>query len=486
MSTPANSATPAISANSTTAPPPTGEQWLALGRALHGAGRHGEAVNALQRAAAQLPLDVEVYRALVASLDASGQVADAASARIGIDAIERRRAVDLFEIGRVYARHKQWDAAGHWLERALMIDAGLHAAHICMAWVLRQLGMRHGSGRQACRAYRGQAAFAAARRNRRRTVLIVCSSGFANVPFRHLVPPALNRVVRWVIDLGVVGIGWGRAGALPPHDIAFNVVGDADLGAFCRAELAQFAETSTAPVLNQPARIERTTRERIGALLDGIAGIYAPTTCRWAGASAPADALHAAIAAAGMAYPVITRPAGEHGGKGVVLLTSPADTLAQPPAGDMYLTAYHEYRSADGYYRKYRVIFIDREPYPYHLAIGRQWLLHYFSADMLSESWKLEEERRFLEDPRTALGAPAWAALRAIGERMDLDYCGIDFSLLPDGRVLVFEANATMLVHPEVEDDGLRFKNAYIQKIFDALDGLMQRRIAAPDQAART
>jgi hypothetical protein len=105
-------------------------------------------------------------------------------------------------------------------------------------------------------------------------------------------------------------------------------------------------------------------------------------------------------------------------------------------------------------------------------------MLHYFSADMLSETWKLEEERRFLDDPESALGAPAWAALRAIAERMDLDYCGIDFSLLPDGRVLLFETNATMLVHPEVEDDGLRFKNVYIQKILDAFDQLLSRRIA--------
>ncbi|CAM3670681.1 Carbamoyl-phosphate synthetase large subunit-like ATP-binding domain-containing protein [Bordetella sputigena] len=477
---------------------------------MHGAGRYGEAVNALQRAAAQLPLDLDVYRALVAALDAGGQVADAASARIGIDAIERRRAVDLFEIGRVYARHKQWDAAGHWLERALMIEPGLHVAHICMAWVLRQLGLRHGSGRHACRVYRGQRAFAEARRGRRRrTVLIVCSSGYANVPFRHLVPPALNRVIHWVIDLGAVGIGWGRSRALPPYDIAFNVIGDADLGAFCRAELAQFAERATRPMLNRPERIAETTRERIKGLLDGIRGIYVPTTCRWDGGHRTAGDVHAAIAAAGIGYPVITRPAGEHGGKGVVLLTGPEDAPTPPqaashdssatpasshdssaalsssepplvpPTGEIYLTAYHEYRSADGYYRKYRVIFIDRQPYPYHLAIGKQWLLHYFSADMLSEPWKLQEERRFLENPRAALGAQAWTALCAIGARMDLDYCGIDFTLLPDGRVLVFETNATMLVHPEVEDDGLRFKNVYIQKIFDALDELMRRRMAA-------
>ncbi|OZI60913.1 tetratricopeptide repeat protein [Bordetella genomosp. 11] len=468
------------SAISDSVPRLAGEQWLALGRALNGAGRHAEAVKALQRAAADLPLDLDVYRALVEAFDASGQVADAASARIGIDAIERRRAVDLFEIGRVYARHRQWDAAGHWLERALMIDPGLFTAHICMAWVLRQLGRASENGRQVHRVYRRQAAFVQARAGgRRRTVLILCSSGFANVPFRHLLPPAVNRVIRWVVDLGVVGMVRGRTRRLPRYDIAFNVVGDADLGVLCREDLARFAAVAPTPVLNQPDRIERTTRERIGALLDGIGDILVPATVRWDRGGGAEETVHDAIARTGMRYPAIVRPAGHHGGQGVVLLAAPGDACTVPDTGDMYLTDYHEYRSADGYYRKYRVIFIDREPYPYHLAIGSLWLLHYFSADMLSQAWKLEEEERFLRDPEAVLGAPAWAALRAIGTRMDMDYCGIDFSLLPDGRVLVFETNATMLVHPEVEDDGLRFKNAYVQKIFDAFDALMTRRVSA-------
>jgi glutathione synthase/RimK-type ligase-like ATP-grasp enzyme len=471
-----------MSISETSAPgkPLAGEQWLALGRALHRAGRHAEAVRALQQAAAQLPLNVEVYRSLVDALDASGQTADAMSARIGIDAIVRRNALDLYQIGRVYSKHGQWEAAGHWFERALMIDPKLTAAHISMAWVLRHLDRNEESRRHAHRVYRRQSFFVDAKAaTQRRTVLVLCSSDYANVPFRHLLPGALNRLVQWLVEFGVVGIGRGRARRLPRYDVVFNAIGDADLGASCRVELARFMKAVNTPVLNPPDRIYGTARERIGPLLEGIAGIHVPPTVRWDRRAGTAETVHAAIAQAGMAYPVIVRPAGEHGGKGVVLLASPADTAELPPTGDIYLTGYHEYRSADGYYRKYRVIFIDREPFPYHLAIGSPWLLHYFSADMLSEIWKTVEERGFLDDPEAVLGTPAWTALRAIGQRMDLDYCGIDFSLLPDGRVLVFETNATMLVHPEVEDDGLRFKNTYVQNIFDAFDRLLKRRIEA-------
>ncbi|WP_454690925.1 tetratricopeptide repeat protein [Achromobacter aloeverae] len=489
----------------------TGEEWLVLGRALQRAGRHADAVSALQQAASRLPLNADVYLALVVSLDATGQKADAASARIGADAIGRRRAIDIFEIGRVYAKHRHWEAAAHWLEKALLVDPRLGAAHICLAWSLRQLGRqqpdptaspapqpgasdheeRTAPPRQAdppaqadarrrnlYLTYRRQSAFLAAKATRRRTVLVLCSSERANLPFRHLLPPGLNRMVRWVMDLGTVGIAWGRSRRLPRYDVVFNVIADADRAASCREEQARFMATDHGPVLNPPDRIEHTRRERTGALLDGVEDILVPATMRWDRQSNPAPAIHAALAVAGIGYPAIVRPAGEHGGEGVVLLSTPADATDPPAPGEMYLTRYHEYRSPDGHYRKYRVIFIDREPYPYHLAIGSQWLLHYFSADMLSAPWKLEEERRFLDDPGQALGARAWAALGAIGRRMDLDYCGIDFSLLPDGRVLVFEINATMLVHPEAEEDGLRFKNVYIDRIFDAFDALLTRRAA--------
>jgi hypothetical protein len=60
---------------------------------------------------------------------------------------------------------------------------------------------------------------------------------------------------------------------------------------------------------------------------------------------------------------------------------------------------------------------------------------------------------------------------------MGLDYCGVDFALLPDGRVLLFEANATMLVHPEDEDGVLARKNPYVARILDAFDNMIWRNL---------
>jgi hypothetical protein len=58
---------------------------------------------------------------------------------------------------------------------------------------------------------------------------------------------------------------------------------------------------------------------------------------------------------------------------------------------------------------------------------------------------------------------------------MDLDYAGIDFSIMPDGRILIFEANPTMLVHPEKSNGVLAHKNFYVRKILDAFEDLLER-----------
>ena len=51
------------------------------------------------------------------------------------------------------------------------------------------------------------------------------------------------------------------------------------------------------------------------------------------------------------------------------------------------------------------------------------------------------------------------------------------FSVLPDRRLLIFETNATMLVHPETYHEELKFKNWYVLNILDAFDQLLDRRM---------
>jgi glutathione synthase/RimK-type ligase-like ATP-grasp enzyme len=88
---------------------------------------------------------------------------------------------------------------------------------------------------------------------------------------------------------------------------------------------------------------------------------------------------------------------------------------------------------------------------------------------------RLAEEMRFLEDPAAALGETAMRAIEGVGAAMGLDYAGVDFTLTPDGRALLFEANATMLVHPETADGPLAHKNPAIERIYAAFREMLAR-----------
>ena len=458
----------------------------AEGRVLLQAGQAQDAIGPLQQATVVRPLNPEVYELLAEAMQAAshlvdpekagGYAADAMAARMAVEALKRRSAADLIGIGASYARHKKWDAASYWFLRALLLNPDVAETHLHMGMALRELGREAESelcARNAC--LRQSLYIDQVWPMQRRSVLVLCTGGNDNVPLQFLMPTPISRQIRWAVEFGIIG----PVRELPPYDLVFNAIGDADRAPRGLEAAARFVPQAGKPVLNLPDRIMRTSRDQIHGLLSGLQGVYMPPTVRWrpgAGAS-----LADAIAAAGLEYPVTVRPVGRHGGKGLRRLDTRQEAEDAGPGEkeEMYLSRYCDYRSADGYFRKYRVVFVDREPLPYHLAIGEQWVLHYVTADMRPHAWKTEEERRFLDDPESALGAAAWAALREIGKRLDLDYCGVDFSLQPDGRVLVFEANATMLVHPENgEDTVLNFKNPYVQRIFDAFEDLLARRTA--------
>jgi hypothetical protein len=202
-----------------------------------------------------------------------------------------------------------------------------------------------------------------------------------------------------------------------------------------------------------------------------------PPVARIEAATLATRGLIGAAADAGVRAPMLVRPIGSHGGQGLTLVTAEAaaasDVAPPAPGRDHYVTGFRDFRSADGLYRKYRVIFVDRRPYPYHLAIGTDWLLHYETSGTADAPERLAEEMRFLENPRAALGGMAMDAVAEIGRRLDLDFCGVDFSLLEDGRVLLFEANATMLAHPEAADGPLAHKNPYVERILAAFRAML-------------
>ncbi len=363
-------------------------------------------------------------------------------------------------------------AARDFFARAVAADAGLAAARHNLAAVLARLGDAAGARREREVALRQSCVFVQRARRPRETVLIPSLSDVGNVPLEHVLPERDFTRVWWfpAHESGPLG------GRLPAFGVVFNGIADPDMderGAGDRLRSFMVARPGMR-VLNPPHAVARTRRDRLADTLAGIAGVVVPLTSRVAGSPGRAEVMHAAAQAA-IAPPLLLRPAGAHGGADVMRIESwdQLDNAALAPSETWYVSQYLDYCGADGFFRKYRMAFVNRVPLPYHLAISRGWMVHYFSAEMEGHDWKLAEEAAFLADARAALGAGALAALQAIGARLDLDFCGVDFAMLPDGRVLVFEANATMLIHPESDMGRLGFKNPAVKTIIDAMGMLV-------------
>lgn len=385
-------------------------------------------------------------------------------------------AIDLCNIATNYFIKGEHKPAAYWYHLALKIDPGLAVPYMNLASIFSSVGLKEEAN--ACReqAYRLQRVFIEQEGTPVRRVLILSvgqTSG--NVPVEALLPITRNCRIQYIIDYAADN----EDAQLPSYDLVFNAIGEPDVAFPLADRLKEFVDKCRRPILNPPVAIIRTHRHQMSTLLGDISGVALAPCIRFENSPTSREELAEAIETGCLTFPVLLRPVAAHGGNGLVCCESREELENRLGTADgaQYLTAYCDYRSADGYYRKYRVIFIDRKPFPYHLAISSHWMVHYFSADMEENRWKIEEERRFLEDAATVLGTAAMAAIADIGHCLDLDYGGIDFTILPDGRVFVFEANATMLVHKEPAVSPVVYKNAQVERIAKAFDEMLEKRV---------
>jgi tetratricopeptide (TPR) repeat protein len=280
--------------------------------------------------------------------------------------------------------------------------------------------------------------------------------------------------------LAFFGPGEPDSSSIGDIDVIFNLISDADQARAMLPSAARLAEKLGKPVVNAPDKILRTTRDAMADLLSGIPACRIPRILRVeAGTGVSVAALLPFM------FPVLARPAGTHGGddfEKIESLDELARFLARRPDDDHYLIEYVDYASSDGHFRKYRFIFVGEEVLPYHLAIGNDWKVHHVSTDMANQPWMQQEEAAFLSNPAAIFNAAHYQALRLVRKRFGLDYFGIDCGLDLDGHLVVFEVNASMLVH----DDNAEFpyKDPFVRVIKNAFDAML-RNLAGRSQLTR-
>ncbi len=264
--------------------------------------------------------------------------------------------------------------------------------------------------------------------------------------------------------------------ALPEHDVVWNAIGDAErCGHLLKAAPHVFARTP-ARVLNPPHAIVNTTREQIAKRLSSLEGVVVPRVLRVARSALTSGGGAKIVFQEGLRFPLLLRSPGFQTGEHFVRVES-ADDLARAagslPGKSLNLIEFLDVRGRDGKVRKYRAIVVQGRLYPLHLAIAEHWKVHYFTADMAQNAAHRAEDAAFVADMPGALGSIQVRALEAIARTLALDYGGIDFSLDAQGRVVVFEANATMIVPEPDDDERWNYRLAPVQRIYDAVRAMV-------------
>ncbi len=277
--------------------------------------------------------------------------------------------------------------------------------------------------------------------------------------------------------------------ALPAHDVLFVAVSESDATRPLLDRMALQLPRWGGRVVNHPEHIVQTSRSLAHLRLQGAPGIVMPCSVRLARATLERLArreLKLPDVLPDGEFPVIVRPVDSHAGHGLVKCDSTPMLqayLATAGADGFFISRFIDYRSADGMYRKYRVVLVDGVPYPAHMGVSSHWMIHYLNAGMTDSPAKRAEEQTFMTGFDIGFGRRHAAALYAVAERFALEYVVIDCAESADGDLLVFELDPGAVIHAMDPPDVFPYKRPQMERIFRAFRDLLGRH-AAPTASA--
>ena len=289
------------------------------------------------------------------------------------------------------------------------------------------------------------------------------------VKFRFAVDGSVNtRLVggqistKYWIDKGRFHITLGNAAgqdfgeALAPRlDVLFNAISDIDASPSALLGLEAFiANNNIENVINRPDALRRTTRDSIAALANTSAHLRSGKTQRYASAALLDIRKLAMKITSDFSFPLLVRSVGTHTGS--TLSKCDDDQSLREALGslskmkDLYATEFINVASDQGVFQKIRAFYIDGDLYPIHLLRAEHWEVGRRGDRlkiMQEQSWMQEDEAHCLNDFPDYLGVTNHTALLDFMAEIGLDFCGVDFAVDTDGKLVIFEANPAMRHH---------------------------------------
>jgi hypothetical protein len=288
------------------------------------------------------------------------------------------------------------------------------------------------------------------------------------------------------VELLYVGPGLPLPEVPPQHDLLFVAVAESNENRPILKYLHHRLASWPRPYLNPPKEILKLERDSAYSFLSPIPGVLMPRTERvdretlqhLARAKLQVDAV-----IAGGKFPITIRPVDSHAGRGFIKAEFPSeilDYLEHWSDEEFFISRFIDYRSADGLFRKYRIVIMHGRPYPCHMGISEHWMVHYPYPEMIANATRREEEERAMANFDEDFARRHQSALAAIPKQIQLDYLGLDCAESIDGDLVIFEVASAMLAHAMDNAELFPYKDGQMRKVFAAFRNML---VSARDKA---
>ena len=379
-------------------------------------------------------------------------------------------------LGNVLLDQGDLSAAEKHFKIALELNPDLANAHQGLASILHRLGREEESRYHRERGFGKQPLSTIPDRGRGKSIplLILASALEGNIPWRFLIDSEIFQTTIVAVEY------YDSELPLPRHQLIFNAIGDADLCPDGLEIAGRLVKGALAEVINRPEAVMPTGRLVNAKRLSNLAGVITPRMILISKQDISSGQALEILAQNEIVFPLLLRSPSYHGGNYFVrvenheALQSASEEL---PGENLLVIEFLDCRSEDHLFRKYRVMSINGSFYPIHLAISRQWKVHYFSSDMDDNEEYRKEEEDFLSDFSAFLGSSAISALKIINSKLKLDYCGIDFGIDMNGNILLYEANSTMVINPPTNEKRWDYKRTAVNNALAATKRMFVERV---------
>ena len=299
--------------------------------------------------------------------------------------------------------------------------------------------------------------------------------GHFTTKFLLLDPPF--QVHRFTISRGNIL----RPGVLPPHSLILNTIAEPDVEGSSLDALREYLERNADTiVINRPEQVADTARDRNATRLAGIDGLTFPRTQRVRFDNAAPDRVARMVDELEFTYPFLIRRAGTQTGRSFARIESREDLdtyVAERLNSTYFLIEYRKILWKDKLFRKLRLFHIDGEFYLVVCHLDKVWNVHGGNRKtiMRGDETLMAEEKSFLKDWKSYVGARNAACIEKVAERTKLEFFGMDFTVDQDGGLFIYELNPAMR-HSFDHARNFPYKLPYDQAISNAFQAMVLKR----------